>query len=206
MKRIHFVVAVALTALLASSLPALGAPSPASLAKKALSTSKKADKRSKRALKTARKKSARGAIGKRGSQGVTGSAGQPGANGARGATGAGGATGDTGAKGTARAYAEVNDSSDNYVAARTRGFAGTVLKPSSTTGIYCLTPDPSLGIDPATVAAVASPSFGNTTSHGGSAEVRGSPGGSCSVSDFAVHTYDSTGTASDLVSFQMIVP
>jgi len=100
----------------------------------------------------------------------------------------------------------VNDSSDNYVAARTKGFAGIVVKPASTTGIYCLTPDSSTGIDPATVAAVAAPSFGNTTAHGGSAEVRGSPGGSCPVTDFAVHTYDSTGNPSDLVSFHIIVP
>jgi hypothetical protein len=203
MKRTHFLVALALTALLASSLPALGAPSPATMAKRALSTSKKADKRSKRALKAARKKSARGATGKQGPAGGIGLAGQPGA---RGATGAAGPTGTTGADGTARAYAEVNDSSDNYVAARTKGFSGTVVKPASTTGIYCLTPDPSLGIDPATAAAVASPSFGNTTDHGGSAEVRGSPGGSCSTSDFAVHTYDSAGAASDVVSFHIIVP
>jgi hypothetical protein len=203
MKRTHFLVALALTALLASSLPALGAPSPATMAKRALSTSKKADKRSKRALKAARKKSARGAPGKQGPAGAIGLAGQPGA---RGATGAAGPTGTTGADGTARAYAEVNDSSDNYVGARTKGFSGTVVKPASTTGIYCLTPDPSLGIDPATVAAVASPSFGNTTDHGGSAEVRGSPGGSCSTSDFAVHTYNSAGAASDVVSFHIIVP
>jgi collagen triple helix repeat protein len=206
MKRIHFLVALALTALLASSLPAIGAPSPATLAKRALNTSKKADKRAKRALKTARKKSARGATGKQGPQGAAGSAGQMGAVGALGATGPSGATGAAGVNGTARAYAEVNDSSDNYVAARTKGFAGTVVKPASTIGIYCLTPDPTLGIDPATVAAVAAPSFGNTTDHGGSAEVRGSPGGSCTTSDFAVHTYDSAGAPSDLVSFHVIVP
>jgi hypothetical protein len=184
----------------------VGAQSPVTMAKRALSASKKADKRSKRALKTARKKAARGERGQRGPTGAAGPTGQPGSTGSRGATGPSGATGAAGANGTARAYAEVNDSSDNYVAARTRGFTGTVVKPASTTGIYCLTPDPSLGIDPGTVAAVAAPSFGNTTDHGGSAEVRGSPGGSCSTSDFSIHTYDAAGAPSDLVSFHIIVP
>jgi hypothetical protein len=100
----------------------------------------------------------------------------------------------------------VNDVTNDYVAARTRGFTGTVNKPAATIGIYCLTTDPSLGIDPAVIAAVASPSFGNTSAHGGSAEVRGAPGGSCSTTEFAVHTYDSSGTASDLVSFHIIIP
>ena len=208
-KRIHFVLAIAVTALLASSLPAVGAPSPVTMAKRALSTSKKANKRSKRALKVARSKATRGATGKQGpagSLGPAGPTGQTGTGGARGATGPAGATGPQGAKGTARAYAEVNDVSNDYVAARTSGFTGTVVKPASTTGIYCLTPDPSLGIDPAGVAAVASPSFGNTSAHGGSAEVRGAPGGSCPTTDFAVHTYDSDGLASDSVSFHIIVP
>jgi hypothetical protein len=209
MKRTHLIVAFAVTALLSSALPAVGAPSPVSIAKRALSTSKKAEKRSKRALKTARRKAARGATGKQGPAGATGSLGQPGAAGARGATGPAGVTGSTGPtgpRGTARAYAEVSDVTNDYVAARTNGFTGSVTKPPSTTGIYCLTTDPSLGIDPATVAALASPAFGNTAAHGGSAEVRGSPGGSCSATEFAVHTYDSSGTASDSVSFHIIVP
>jgi hypothetical protein len=206
MKRIHFLVALVITALFASSLPAIGAPSPLVMAKRALHTSKKADKRAKRALRTARRKSARGATGKQGPTGTPGSAGSSGARGATGPSGAPGAPGATGAPGTARAYAEVNNVSANYVAARTSGFTGVVVKPVSTTGVYCLTPEPSLGIDPSTVAAVASPAFGNTTAHGGSAEVRGASSGSCSASDFAVHTFDSAGAASDLVSFQIIVP
>jgi hypothetical protein len=151
----------------------------------------------------------RGARGVRGARGLKGETGPRGATGTAGATGANGAPGtpgSPGADGTARAYAEVNDVSNDYVAARTRGFTGTVTKPSATTGIYCLTPDPALGIDPSTVAAVASPSFGNTSAHGGSAEVRGAPGGSCSATEFAVHTYDSGGVASDSVSFHIIVP
>jgi hypothetical protein len=69
-----------------------------------------------------------------------------------------------------------------------------------------LTIDPSLGIDPTTVAAVAAPEFGNTSDHGGAAEVRGAGGGSCASDQFAVHTYDSAGAASDEVSFHLIVP
>jgi len=153
----------------------------------------------------------RGARGPRGAQGksgkgTAGSRGATGAAGVAGANGPPGSPGPPGADGTARAYAEVNDISNDYVAARTNGFTGTVTKPSATTGIYCLTPDPTLGIDPSTVAAVASPSFGNTSAHGGSAEVRGAPGGSCSATEFAVHTYDSGGIASDSVSFHIIVP
>ena len=142
---------------------------------------------------------ARGPRGTRGNQGPKGDAGARGTTGAAGVAGANGSPGSPGspgADGTARAYAEVNDVSNDYVAARTKGFTGTVIKPSATTGIYCLTPDPGLGIDPSTVAAVASPSFGNTSAHGGSAE----------VTEFAVHTYDSVGTASDSVSFHIIVP
>jgi hypothetical protein len=100
----------------------------------------------------------------------------------------------------------VSQLTDNYVAARTSGFSGSVVKPASTTGIYCLTVDAALGLDPATVAAVAAPEFGNSTAHGGSAEVRGGTGASCATDQFAVHTYDSTGTASDDVSFHLIVP
>ena len=60
MKRTHLIIALVLTALLASSLPAIGAPSPITMAKRALKTAKKADKRAKRELRTARKKSVRG--------------------------------------------------------------------------------------------------------------------------------------------------
>ena len=147
----------------------------------------------------------RGARGTQGPEGGLGARGATGPAGVAGAPGANGSPGAPGADGTARAYAEVNDVSNDYVAARTDGFTGTVTKPGAT-GIYCLTPDPALGIDPSTVAAVASPSFGNTSAHGGSAEVRGAPGGACSVTEFAVHTYDSGGTASDSVSFHIIVP
>jgi hypothetical protein len=99
----------------------------------------------------------------------------------------------------------VNDGTDDYVSQRTSGFTA-INKPIGTTGIYCLTIDPSLGINPASVAAVASVEFGNSTDHGGSAEVRGSGGGSCTAGQFAVHTFSIAGTESDEVSFHLIVP
>jgi len=197
------------------------------IAKRALKASKKSDKRSKRALKLARAKRStgqRGPSGPAGDTGPSGSAGPSGApgaagapgspgsngtNGAPGATGSSGSTGATGAtgpQGTARAYAAVNDGTDNYIATRTSGFTDSVVKPPATTGIYCLTIDPALGIDPTTVAAIASPEFGNSLDHGGSAEVRGSGGGSCVGGQFAIHTFDSAGAASDEVSFHLIVP
>ena len=215
MRRSHVAAAIALVALLTFSLPAIGAPSPIQTVKRALKTSKRADKRAKRALKLARKKNARGQrgpIGPAGPPGQAGPSGAPGASGVDGETGPTGpsgqpgATGANGPQGTARAYAAVNDSSDNYMAQRTSGFTGSVTKPASTTGIYCLTIDPALGIDVTTVAAVATPEFGNSSDHGGSAEVRGAGGGSCTGGQFAVHTFDSTGAASDEVSFHLIVP
>ncbi len=224
MKRSHAFAALAVIALLSFSLPALGAPSPMQIAKRALKTSKKSERRSKRALKLARRNGGQGQrgpagpagppgpAGSSGATGSPGSNGSPGANGADGSVGATGPpgsigpTGATGASGTARAYAAVNDGTDNYVAARTSGFTGSVVKPPATTGIYCLTIDATLGIDPTTVAAVASPEFGNSGDHGGAAEVRGAGGGSCTSDQFAVHTYDSAGAASDEVSFHLIVP
>ena len=214
MRRSHVAGAIVLVALLCLSLPAIGAPSPVQTAKRALKISKRADKRAKRALKLARRngRGERGPVGPAGPLGQTGPVGAQGPSGIDGGTGPAGppgqtgATGATGAQGTARAYAAVNESSDNYVAQRTSGFTNSVIKPASTTGVYCLAVDPALGIDPTTVAAVATPEFGNSSQHGGSAEVRGASGGSCTSSQFAVHTFDSTGTASDEVSFHLIVP
>ena len=199
---------IALVALLTFALPAVGAPSPMQVAKKALKASKKADKRSKRAVRLARRNGNRGKPGPTGPAGPAGSGtpGAPGSSGTGGVPGQTGATGVTGPKGTAIAYAAVNEGSNDYIPERTSGFTGSVTKPGSTTGIYCLTIDPALGVDPTAVAAVAAPEFGNTSAHGGSAEVRGAGGGSCSGGQFSVHTYDSTGTASDSISFHLIVP
>jgi hypothetical protein len=69
-----------------------------------------------------------------------------------------------------------------------------------------LTVDPSLGIDPESVAAVASPEWGGSSVHGGSAEVHGAATGSCSAGNFAVRTFDAGGVANNSISFNLIVP
>lgn len=93
MKRRYILCAIAVVAALSVAMPAVGAPSPTSLVKRALGLSKKADKRSKKALKLAKKKAARGALG------AAGAAGPQGPQGPKGDTGAGGPKGDTGADG-----------------------------------------------------------------------------------------------------------
>ena len=198
-------IAIALLLALSAALPAVGAPSPSSVAKKAMHLAKRADKRSKTALKRSARKGPTGPVGPlgaRGADGINGSAGPVGPPGSDGVTGP---TGATGPSGTARAYAQVSSLTNSYVDARSKGFTGPVVKPGGT-GIYCLTVDPALGIDPEAVAAIASPEAGNSTAHGGSAEVRGGATASCSAGQFAVHTFDSNGTASNSVSFMLVVP
>ena len=213
MRSPYVLICIALAVLLTFALPAVGAPSPMEVAKKALKASKKADKRSKRAVRLARRNGKNGKQGSTGpagpigggAPGASGNTGTAGAPGADGGTGQTGATGATGPHGTARAYASVDEGSNDYIPERTSGFTGSVTKPGSTTGIYCLTIDPALLIDPTTVAAVASPEFGNSSAHGGSAEVQGG-GGSCSLGQFSVHMYDSAGVESNSISFHLIVP
>jgi hypothetical protein len=183
----------------------MGAPSPIRVAKKALKTAKAANTRSKKALKRTKVRGPAGPlglVGLAGANGLNGRDGAAGAGGAIGTTGSTGATGATGPAGTARAYAEVSSSSGLLVPARSSGFT-VVSRP--TTGIYCLTVDPALGIDPASLAAVASPEFGNSTTHG-SVEVHGLATGSCASGQFAVRTFDSAGTATNALSFHLIVP
>jgi hypothetical protein len=192
--RLKITIAIALVTTLAVSLPAVGAPSPTQIAKKALRTAKRSDKRAKKALK-------RHPL--RGRRGVTGPVGPAGAPGAAGPNGSAGQTGATGPPGTARAYAQVSSASITIVAARTKGFTG-VSRPSP--GVYCLAIDPALGIDPESVAAVASPEYGGSTIHGGSVEVHAAATGSCPSGEFAVRAFDSTDTATNSVSFNLIVP
>jgi hypothetical protein len=195
--RIRLVVAIALVVSVAATLPAIGAPSPMRVAKKALKTAKRSDKRSKKALKRRAPRGPKGATGQSGAPGAPGIAGSNGSNGAI------GPTGPPGPAGTASAYAQVSSTSIAFVSARTSGFTG-ISRPSP--GVYCLTVDPSLGIDPETVATAASPEFGGSTIRGGSVEVHGAATVSCPSGDFAVRTFDSSGTASNLVSFTLIVP
>jgi hypothetical protein len=196
MKNWQWVVVLALVVAVATALPAVGAPSPNTVAGKAMRLAKQANARSKKALKQSRK---RGPVGARGPTGARGQAGTDGANGQA------GAAGSPGPAGTARAYAQVNALSNTYVSTRTKGFTGSVGRPGGI-GVFCLTIDPALGIDPEKVAAIASPEFGNTSDHGGSAEVRGGATSSCSSGQFAVHTFDTAGVNSNTVSFMIIVP
>ena len=138
-------------------------------------------------------KKARAALkGNRGPRGLQGPAGAAGAAGARGATGA------QGVPGTARAYAEVDDSTPSFVAARTSGFTA-VTRPG--TGVYCLT---ATGIDARTVASVAAVDYG-ISSVPGVAEVRGS-GLGCGAGQFEVETYNLSGALVSTISFHLIVP
>jgi collagen type VII alpha len=200
MPRARCVLALVLVLLVSTALPAVGAPSPVQVAKKALKTAKRADKRSRKAMKRKGRRGPAGAAGPAGPAGPPGSNGRDGANGSMGPTGP---TGATGPAGTARAYAEVSSAGITLVSARTSGFTN-VTRPS--TGLYCITVDPAIGIDPETVAAVASPEWGGSSIHGGSAEVHGAATGSCSSGNFAVRTFDTGGTASNSVSFHLIVP
>ena len=204
--------AIALVFFVTAALPAIGAPSPVQMAKKALKTAKRADKRSRKALKRHRR---RGPIGRTGPAGPVGPAGSNGTNGQNGSSGSAGAAGPTGATGstgatgvpgpagTARAYAEVSSSGITLVSARTSGFTSVSR---TSTGLYCVTISPALGIDPETVAAVASPEWGGSSNHSGSTEVHGAAAGSCSAGDFAVRTFDAAGVAVNTVSFHLIVP
>jgi hypothetical protein len=197
MPRVRWIIAIALVISVAAALPAIGAPTPMQVAKKALKTAKRSDKQSKKALKR------RARRGPRGANGQAGAAGAPGIVGSNGSNGAVGPTGPQGPAGTARAYAQVSSTGIALVPARSSGFTG-VSRPS--TGIYCLTVQPSLGIDPETVATAASPEFGGSTIRGGSVEVHGAATLSCPTGDFAVRTFDSGGTATNAVSFTLIVP
>jgi hypothetical protein len=94
--------------------------------------------------------------GATGADGAAGPAGPQGIAGATGATGATGVNGTNGTNGTARAYAYVS-ASGVLDANRTKGF--TAVTHTSSSGIYCVTLDPALGIDSTTVAPVVSIEF-----------------------------------------------
>src|SRR5438874_12643598 len=184
MRTLRCALPLVLVFVVSTALPAIGAPSPVQVAKKALKTAKRAARRSRKAMK---RKGRRGPAGATGPAGPSGSPGSNGHDGADGSTGPRGPTGPTGSAGTARAYAEVSSAGITLVAPRSSGFTN-VTRPS--TGLYCVTVDPALGIDPETVAAVSSPEWGGSSIHGGSTEVHGSATGSCAAGNFAVRTFD----------------
>jgi Collagen triple helix repeat (20 copies) len=108
MKRYRWIVAVAIVVILSSALPAVGAPSPVRIAKKALKTAKQANKRSRQAMKRAGKRGLRGETGPAGPQGNGGPQGNNGVNGTNGSDGAPGVTGATGPVGPSTVLEAVN--------------------------------------------------------------------------------------------------
>jgi hypothetical protein len=72
------ITAVALAVVVSAAMPAFGAPSPLSIAKRALGIAKKADKRSKRALRLALRVPAKGPKGDKGDKGAKGDKGDQG--------------------------------------------------------------------------------------------------------------------------------
>ena len=131
-------------------------------------------------------------------------AAQPAQQELRAPNGAAGSPGSPGANGTARAYAEVNDVSNDYVAARTNGFTGTVTKPSVDYGHLLPNPRSHAGDRPVDGRGGCIAAHLATPLHTeGQPEVRvvSLQVGSCSQpTDFAVHTYDSGGVASEATS------
>jgi hypothetical protein len=92
---------------LSAALPAIGAPSPISIAKKAIKTAKAATTRSKKAVAAAKKP---GPTGPRGPTGLDGGQGPPGADGGRGADAANGQAGNDAGE-TDSAGATISDAS-----------------------------------------------------------------------------------------------
>jgi hypothetical protein len=113
MKRRYVLGTIAVVVALCVAMPAVGAPSPTKLVKRALGLSKKADKRSKKALKLARKKAARGAGGAIGAIGATGPQGPQGPTGPGGPKGADGSNGSNGGSGGDGPQGPKGDKGDN---------------------------------------------------------------------------------------------
>jgi hypothetical protein len=132
--------------------------------------------------------------GPRGPRGASGPRGFTGRKGARGPDGPAGATGPTGPSGNARAYALVNPaavttvaSPIGFVAAQSSNFATVRL---AATGIYCLSPAASTGVNPATEVANVSGDVSNSTGGVISVPELNASRGHCQPSEFEVDTYD----------------
>jgi hypothetical protein len=134
--------------------------------------------------------------GPRGPAGPRGFTGRKGGRGANGSAGPTGPTGPTGPSGNARAYALVNPgavavgavaSSSGFVVGQSSNFA-TVRQPS--TGIYCVAPAASTGVNPATeVASVGGEASDSSPGVVSLPELNASRS-HCSPSEFEVDTYD----------------
>jgi len=130
---------------------------------------------------------------------LKGNRGAAGAQGSPGPAGASGAVGATGPAGTARAYAEVDSTTQSLVTARTKNITA-VARPS--TGTYCLSP--AAGIDPRAVAIVATEDF-ELSSEDGIVQVTGT-GTDCPAGQLEVQTDDTGGFLANTISFHLIVP
>ena len=195
MRRRYIVLGFAMVLVIAAALPAFGAPHFGTSAK---SKKKSGGSTAVRALKLAKQAKKNSEIAQSVSNQALAEAKLPGAPGAT------GKTGSNGKDGTARGFAEIASpgASPTLVSGRTKNFTAVT---QSGTGIYCLTLDTASNIDGSKVAAVASPEAGNTTVHGGSAEVQGAAT-DCSSGQIEVKTYDGTGALVGTVAFNLIVP
>lgn len=130
-------------------------------------------------------------------------AGPRGATGPQGETGPQGSKGDAGPPGTARAYAYVNaGATPSFDAARTKGFA-EVSKPA--TGVYCLTPDPT--IDLSTTVVAVTPVWNSGILNNAFAQLTDVKG--CASGQLDVFTYYDSGEfpiATDGIDFTVVVP
>lgn len=136
----------------------------------------------------------RGSHGLRGAAGPRGFTGRKGARGANGSAGPTGPTGPTGPSGNARAYALVNPSavtsvasSAGFVAGQSSNFA-TVREPL--TGIYCLAPAASAGVNPATQVASVGGAVSDSNPGVVSLPELNASHSHCQSTEFEVDTYD----------------
>jgi hypothetical protein len=206
MRTTHTLLAVCAAAVLAGGGFALGASSPSptihACARRkggALRLASKC-KRSERAVRWS-------VTGPRGAPGVKGAPGADGAAGAAGSNGAPGAPGHDGMSTTVpavRAYARVQGESPTRTPNVTANHGFTsITSPSS--GIYCLAPDPALGIAAGSDAAIVSGAYsGAFTTDVLSAQLEVGDG-LCPAADYTVRAADNN-VANPNIEFSIIVP
>jgi hypothetical protein len=162
--------------------------------------------------RTVRECLVRGPRGPRGPAGPRGFTGRKGGRGPSGPDGATGPTGPTGPNGSARAYALVNPaavsvvaSSSGFVAGQSSNFA-TVRAP--TTGVYCLAPATSSGIDPAALVASVAGDVSKSTGGVISLPELNASRSHCQPSEFEVDTYDARSPAGPVsgAAFLIVAP
>jgi len=117
-----------------------------------------------------------------------------------------GSDGPAGPAGSARAYAQV-DTSPALVAGRTLNFDAVTR---INTGVYCLTPTPGSGVDPAAGTALAAVEWGASSGSDLLAFVQLNVlTFSCAATEYEVRTYNNNGGTAVLsngVAFTLLVP